>query len=225
MPGANAPGVSAGAGSAPMAPGVSAGVGSADAVPEDVTLMAAIAASLGDENDWEGIVAQFACLKFAPPLHVEVIIQNNIGASTAASVSAAAAEPAPELAVEPEGPAPVGPASAAAPAASAPPAWGPPAAVSLPIPGAVLLGSESALPAGQYRFYCVWKIPRQPLFRGVFACREPGAWNRLAVHLPGGEYKGSGARLRRYDTLREACEGFVADRPHGTDLAYRIWTL
>ena len=48
------------------------------------------------------------------------------------------------------------------------------------------------------RFYCVWEIPGDPAAAGLWSGPFPQVWAALLQRLPGGQYAGSGARLRRY---------------------------
>ncbi len=65
---------------------------------------------------------------------------------------------------------------------------------------------------GHYaRFYAVWRIPGRGE-RGVFIAPEPDAWARLSALLPGGEYLGSGSRLRRGADLLDAIHIFTRER-------------
>ena len=85
-----------------------------------------------------------------------------------------------------------------------------------PEPGA----SEETLPTpeedGPCRWYVVWKVPGRPEFFGVVRAAEPDAWKKLESLLPGQRYIGSGARLRRVDSLVEAREVYRGEaRRHG----------
>ena len=110
------------------------------------------------------------------------------------------------------GPVPPWPGSASASGGAVPPATstgvhGGSASSSAVPPG----GGPAAASAGPsaFRWYVVFSIPGLPAeMVGIYKCREPGAWQRLAALLPNGSYENSGARLAR-----------VADRAAGI----RLW--
>jgi len=69
--------------------------------------------------------------------------------------------------------------------------------------------STSSASSGEpHRFYAVWRIPGHPEAAGVWYGPGVSAWQALEQILPDGKYIGSGAQLRRYDSLTEAIEAW-----------------
>ncbi len=91
-----------------------------------------------------------------------------------------------------------------------------------PAGGVEVLCGE-AFRGGPARFYSVWAVPGA-LWCGVLVSLEPRAWNKVAAVLPHGRYIGSGARLRRADTLDEAIALFRAEPGYRSQWP-RIWVL
>ena len=82
-----------------------------------------------------------------------------------------------------------------------------------------------ALPPS-YRVYAVWRVPATPNVSGVVVCAEPGGWDRFLRYVLQGPYAGSGARLRRADTVELAEELYRAEAPrHRVPLEPGYWTV
>ena len=82
-------------------------------------------------------------------------------------------------------------------------------------------GSSSSS-AGDLRHYAVWHIPGADNVFGVFTGQHPVVWTRICQHLPGGRYPGSGARLRRTDTLLDAITLYRSERARNMPLCARL---
>ncbi len=107
----------------------------------------------------------------------------------------------------------------------------PPRAHRPPAPERPPGGRETALPDAlrfeelqHVRVYAVWAIPGHR-WNGVVVSVEPGAWDRVAALLPGGQYIGSGARLRRSEDVSSALGLFRRERGVGQRAFVRIWYL
>ena len=226
---------------------------------EVAQLEAAIAASLGDLEGAQRFLNRGAIAgSVEQHVHVHVHVeaagggvaavqaepepeeQVQVEPDAAAEVPAAAQEgPAPGVlgaaapAAAPEGPAqPEEPAQEEPAAAAEPPA----AAQEEPAPAApegpaqpVTLGAGEPWPAGPCRWYALWSVPGRAELFGVIHCSEPSAWAKLEAVLRGGQFLGSGARLRRYPSLAEALEGYRNDGPYNerarSALPAPRWTL
>ena len=77
-----------------------------------------------------------------------------------------------------------------------------------------------------YRFYAVWHLPGRPEVTGVLAAREPDAWDRVKLLLPGEVYQArDGTRLRRFGGLQAAIDGYNAERDKHGCPPVRAWRL
>ena len=88
---------------------------------------------------------------------------------------------------------------AAAPAAPAARAKRAPRAAPLHVEP-VRLQAGDPIPDGDLSVYVVYSIPGSEV-RGVVLCAEPRGWDKLRGLLRGGELFGSGARLKRVDSI------------------------
>ena len=66
--------------------------------------------------------------------------------------------------------------------------------------------SAGRVPAGEgdVRVYAVWHVPGRPDAPGIYTGRHPACWDTICEMLPGHQYIGSGAHLRRYASVEEA---------------------
>ena len=63
-----------------------------------------------------------------------------------------------------------------------------------------------------YRVYAVWKVPGDPLSRGIWIGPADICWPQLSRRLPNSCYSfKSGCRLRRYDSILLALRGYEAE--------------
>ena len=77
-------------------------------------------------------------------------------------------------------------------------------------------GGQAIRQDGDVRHYVVWHIPDSNLV-GVVTGQFPAVWRHICQHLPGGQYPGSGAHLRRMDTLLDAITAYRAE--------HRLWCI
>ena len=66
------------------------------------------------------------------------------------------------------------------------------------------------------RFYCAWQVPGAPEAVGVWHGPHPRCWRQLERCLAGGQYTGSGARLRRYPDEESARAAWLTEGPRAS---------
>ncbi len=59
----------------------------------------------------------------------------------------------------------------------------------------------------------VWSVREDPAARGIWHGSFPRVWAELQQRLRGGQFVGSGARLRRYSSREEAERAWLSDGP------------